>query len=83
MHSSYKRIQIPESFIIVSMFLYRWVHPEFEDEENISREVETGTGPEQEVVVEVEHKREMVNNCINSREEEKIVVDMEIESSRL
>ena len=65
------------------MILHRWVHPEFEDEENISREVETGTGSEQEVVVEVEHKREMVNNCINSREEEKIVVDMEIESSRL
>ena len=61
--------------------MHRWVHPEFEDEENTSIEVEAGT--EEEVVVEVEENREMVNNCTTSREEEKIVVDLEVESSRL
>ena len=61
--------------------MHRWVHPEFEDEENTSIEVEAGT--EEEVVVEVEENRKMVNNCTTSREEEKIVVDLEVESSRL
>ena len=63
--------------------MYRWVHPEFEDEEDTSIEVEAGTATEEDVVVEVEENRKMVNNCTTSREEEKIVVDLEVESSRL
>ena len=65
------------------MILHRWVHPEFEDEDHRSREVEAGTVTEEEVVVEVEDNREVGNNCSTSREEENIVVDMEMESSRL
>ena len=63
--------------------MHRWVHPEFEDEENTSIEVEAGTGTEEDVVVELEENREMVNNFTISREEKKIVVDLEVESSRL
>ena len=63
--------------------MHRWVHPEFEDEEDTSIEVEAGTATEEDVVVEVEENRKMVNNCTTSREEEKIVVDLEVESSRL
>ena len=53
------------------MFMHRWVDPEFEDkEEDVSRKVEAGTRTEEEeVVVDMEESREMVNNC-NSREEE-------------
>ena len=72
-----------ESFILVSRVLHRWVHPEFEDEEDTSIEVEAGTATEEDVVVEVEENREMVNNCTTSREKKKIVVDLEVESSRL
>ena len=63
--------------------MHRWVHPEFEDEEDTSIEVEAGTATEEDEVVEVEENRKMVNNCTTSREEEKIVVDLEVESSRL
>ena len=58
------------------MILHRWVDPEFKDEEDTSREVEAGTITGEEVAVEVEDKREVVNNL---REEEDIVVDIEME----
>ena len=69
--------------------MHRWVHPEFEDEEGTSIEVEAGTGTEEDVVVNMveedmvvnmEEDKDMVNNCTTSRHEEKIVVD--VESSR-
>ena len=58
------------------MILHRWVDPEFKDEEDASREVEPGTVTGEEVAVELEDKREVVNNL---REEEDIVVDIEME----
>ena len=61
--------------------MHRWVHPEFEDEEDTNIEVEAGT--EQEVVVDMEENRDMVNNFTSSREEEEIVVDVDVERTRL
>ena len=67
--------------------MHRWVHPEFEDEEDTNIEVEAGTEEEvvvemaeEDMVVNMEEDRDMVNNCTTSRHEEKIVVD--VESSR-
>ena len=61
------------------MFMHRWVDPEFEDKEDMSRAVESGTRTEEEeVVVDMEESVEMVNNC-NSREEE-VAPHMEIKS---
>ena len=57
--------------------MYRWVDPEFKDEEDLSREVEEATGTEGEVPVESEDNREVVNNL--REEEEDIVVDIETE----
>ena len=52
------------------MFMHRWVDPEFEDKEDMSRKVKSGTRTEEEeVAVDMEENREMVNNC-DSREEE-------------
>ena len=47
--------------------------------------MEGGTVTEEEVGVEVKDNREVKvgSNCSTSREEENIVVDMEMESSRL
>ena len=61
--------------------MHRWVHPEFEDEEDTNIEVEAGT--EEKVVVNMEENRDMVNNFTSSREEEEIVVDVEVERTRL
>ena len=61
--------------------MHRWVHPEFEDEEDTNIEVEAGT--EEEVVVNMEENRDMVNNFTSNREEEEIVVDVEVERTRL
>ena len=61
--------------------MHRWVHPEFEDEEDTNIEVEAGT--EEEVVVNMEENRDMVNNFTSSREEEEIAVDVEVERTRL
>ena len=61
--------------------MHRWVHPEFEDEEDTNIEVEAGT--EEEVAVNMEENRDMVNNFTSSREEEEIVVDVEVERTRL
>ena len=58
------------------MIPHRWLDPEFEDEEDASREVEPGTVTGEEVAVEVEGKREVVNNL---REEEDIVGYIEME----
>ena len=68
---------------VESFILHRWVHPEFEDEDTISREVETGTGTVEEVTVKVEDNRKVVNNCTTREEEEKLVVVVEMESSGL
>ena len=52
------------------MILHRWADPEFDNAEDMSRGVEAGTGTEEEeVAVDMEDNREMVNNC-SSREEE-------------
>ena len=65
--------------------LYRWVDPEFEDEEEMRREVEAGNSSGEEVAVEMEDNGDMVNNVegkenTNIREEdEKVVVDIEME----
>ena len=65
--------------------LYRWVDPEFEDEEEMRREVEAGNSSGEEVSVEMEDNGDMVNNVegkenTNIREEdEKVVVDIEME----
>ena len=64
--------------ILLTIILHRWVDPEFENEEDVSREMEAVTGE----VEEVEDNRGMVNNC-NSKEEEKIVVDVEMEDLQL
>ena len=64
--------------ILLIIILHRWVDPEFENEEDVSREMEAVTGE----VEEVEDNRGMVNNC-NSKEEEKIVVDVEMEDLQL
>ena len=45
--------------------------------------MEGGTVTEEEVGVEVKDNREVGNNCSTGREEENIVVDMEMESTRL
>ena len=58
------------------MILHRWVDPEFKDEEDASREVEAGIVTGEEVTVELEDKREVVNNL---REEEDIAVDIQME----
>ena len=63
--------------LLTMMIPHRWVDPEFEDEEDESREVEAETVTGEEVAVEVEDKREVVNNL--RKEEEDIVVDIEME----
>ena len=68
---------------VESFILHRWVHPEFEDEDTISREVETGTGTVEDVTVKVEDNRKVVNNCTTREEEEKLVAVVEMESSGL
>ena len=59
--------------LLTMMIPQRWVDPEFKDEEDASREVEPGTVTGEEVAIELEDKREVVNNL---REEEDIVVDI-------
>ena len=59
------------------MIPHRWVDPEFKDEEDESRELEAVTVTGEEVAVELEDKREVVNNLRG--EEEDIVVDIEME----
>ena len=61
--------------------MHRWVHPDFEDEEDTNIEVEAGT--EEDMVVNMEENRDMVNNFTSSREEEEIAVDVEVERTRL
>ena len=61
--------------LLTMMIPQRWVDPEFKDEEDESREVEAGTVTGEEVTVQLEDKREVVNNL----NEEDIVVDMEME----
>ena len=36
------KIFITLSFVLLTMFLHRWVDPEFEDEEDMSRDEEAG-----------------------------------------
>ena len=58
-------------------FLRRWVDPEFKDEEDMTIEVEAGTGTEEEVsVVEMEETGEVGNN--GAIREEVVVVNLEI-----
>ena len=79
-----KCLLILQTYVDVESFiLHRWVHPEFEDEDTISREVETGTGTVEDVTVKVEDNRKVVNNCTTREEEEKLVVVVEMESSGL
>ena len=55
--------------------LRRWVDPEFKDEEDMTIEVEAGTGTEEEVsVVDMEDTGEVGNN---GGTEEVVVVDVE------
>ena len=61
--------------ISFTKILHRWVDPEFEDEEDMSR-VEEANGREEEVAIEVEGDREVVDN-VREEEEEIIVVHME------
>ena len=62
--------------LLTMMIPHRWVDPEFKDKEDASREVE-GTVTGEEVAVELENKRKMVNNLME--EEEDFVVDIEME----
>ena len=59
------------------LILHRWVDPEFEDEEDMSKEVEEATGTEGEVAVESEDNREVVDNL--TEDEEAVVVEIEME----
>ena len=52
------------------MILHRWVNPEFKDEDNMSTD--------EEVAIEIEDNRAMINNS-SIREEERITVDVEME----
>ena len=57
--------------------LRRWVDPEFKDEEEMTIEVEAGTGTEEEVsVVDMEETGEVGNN--GAIREEVVVVNLEI-----
>ena len=57
---------------------HRWVDPEFKDEEDMTIEVEAGTGTEEEVsVVDMDDNREVDNN--GAIGEEGVVVNMETE----
>ena len=52
------------------MILHRWVNPEFEDEDNMNTE--------EEVAIDMDDNRAMINNS-SIREEERITVDVEME----
>ena len=50
-------------FVLLTEVLRRWVDPEFKDEEDMTIEVEAGTGTEEEVsVVDMDDNREVGNN---------------------
>ena len=63
--------------ICLILILHRWVDPEFEDEEDMSEEVEEATSTEGEVAVESEDNREVVDNL--TEDEEAVVVEIEME----
>ena len=65
-------------FVPSTEVLPRWVDPEFKDEEEMTIEVEAGTGTEEEVsVVDMEDTGEVGNN--GAIREEVVVVNMEME----
>ena len=65
-------------FVPSTEVLPRWVDPEFKDEEEMTIEVEAGTGTEEEVsVVDMDDNREVGNN--GAIGEEGVVVNMETE----
>ena len=64
--------------VLSTEVLRRWVDPEFKDEEDMTIEVEAGTGTEEEVsVVDMDDNREVDNN--GAIGEEGVVVNMETE----
>ena len=62
--------------VLLTEVLRRWVDPEFKDEEDMTIEVEAGTGTEEEVV-DMDDNREVGNN--GAIGEEGVVVNMETE----
>ena len=63
--------------VLLTEVLRRWVDPEFKDEEDMTIEVEAGTGTEEEVsVVDIEDTGEVGNN--GAIREEVVVVNLEI-----
>ena len=64
--------------VLSTEVLRRWVDPEFKDEEDMTIEVEAGTGTEEEVsVVDMDETGEVGNN--GAIGEEGVVVNMETE----